>query len=176
MAYQQIRIPNTVLGPMFVECYKPGFLCLAPWWHSTCRLNGQKLPFFRVLLHCVDGRWRVEHFECFDSSVYEDKPEWPRGARKKIPDIVLEIGTAWAAANAGVMHEKGIEYLKDRVKWILDKPEHLGWVHDAIVYARFLDRMDLLRPIESIIHEAASEFSRASRRLSAHHGRTRIAA
>jgi hypothetical protein len=176
MAREHIRIPNTPIGPVFVECYQPGFLSLRPWWHSTCRLNGQKLPFFRIELHFVDGRWAVEHFECFDSSTDVDKPEWPRGARKKIPGIVLEIGAAWAAANADVIYEKGVEYLKHRLTWILDKPEHLGWVHDAIACAKHIDRMDLLRPIESIIHEAASEFSRASRKLSAERPRLHKAA
>jgi len=157
-----IRIPNTALGTIWIECFEPEILHLHPWWHESCQLDGQKLPFFRVKLRRVKGVWTVAEFE--DRCDREDAPKWPRGAAAKVPNLAVEIGAAWAAEHADVMHERAVSYLEDRIKYA---PRGVDWIREAMAHAVLLDRLDLLEPIQPLIQANANEFSRVNRKLAA---------
>jgi hypothetical protein len=90
MRNRPIRIQNTALGTIWVECYEADSLHLHPWWHESCRLEGQKLPFFGVTLRRVKSRWTIEKFDDGLHPWNTDAPKWPRGAREKVPGVVLE--------------------------------------------------------------------------------------
>jgi hypothetical protein len=115
MRNRPIRIPNTALGTIWVECYEADSLHLHPWWHHTCRFAGKELPFFGVTLQRVKGRWTITKFDDGVHPWNTDAPKWPRGAREKVPGVVLEIGAAWAAANESLIRERGIEALEREV-------------------------------------------------------------
>jgi hypothetical protein len=159
-----IRITDTVLGTIWIECFEPDRLDLHPWLHESCRLDGQKLPFFGVTLRRVEGRWTVAKFE--HDFYHPDAPKWPRGAREKIPGMVLEIGTAWAAEHESLIRDRGTEHLKEKVKAVMESTEdNLRAIRDAIAFAVSLDRLDLLEPIRPLIGAIVGEFSGINRRL-----------
>jgi hypothetical protein len=106
----------TVLGTIYVSCFELDTIRLNPWWHESCRLEGRKLPYFIVSLRRDEGRWTVADF---NDSTDPEAPKWPRGTRAKIPDIVLEIGKAWAAANESVIRDRATEFLKWEVEHLV---------------------------------------------------------
>lgn len=167
MLNRSIRLPNTALGTIHVSCFQPDTLHLNPWWHGTCRLNGTELPFFGVTLRRVEGQWTVAKFE--HDFYHPDAPKWPRGVREKIPAMVLEIGTVWAAEHESWIRDRGTEYLKEKVKAVTESSEdNLRAIRDAIEYAVSLDRLDLLEPIRSLIGAIVAEFSSVNRKLASH--------
>jgi hypothetical protein len=168
-----IRIPNTALGTILLECYEPETLHLHPWWHESCHLAGEKLPFFRVTLRRVESRWTIVDFrDSFDPAA----PEWPRGAREKVPKIAIEIGAAWAAAHESLIRERGTEYLKQEVNDLVERPaDNLELIRRAIAHANYLNRLDLLEPIRPLIGALANEFLQAEQMLKKAH-RRRLAA
>jgi hypothetical protein len=162
-----IRLANTALGTIWIECCEPDTLHLHPWWHESCRLDGQKLPFFSVTLQRVEGRWRVAKF---NDSMDPEAPKWPRGARAKLPNIILEIGTALAAANESIIRERATEHLKWEVEHLVEGRGELRWLHETIAHAKSLDRVDLLELLRSLIRALVGKFSQVNRRLAAHRG------
>jgi hypothetical protein len=175
----QIRVPNTVLGTIWIECFKLDTLYLTPWWRGSCRLDGQKLPFFRAELLKVKGRWTLADFE--DSTTRKDAPAWPRGTHTQVPIIVLGIGEAWAAENEKVIRKHQTEWLKWEVEgarkgYGASRELNINLIRKAIHDATILDRLDLLKPAQTLIQSIAGEFSQVKRYLSAQRGRTRATA
>jgi hypothetical protein len=108
-----IRITDTALGTIWIDCYKPEALDLRPWWHGTSPLDGLGMPFFTVTLRRFEGRWALAEFH---DHYKPGALEWPSGAREKVPEIVREIGAAWAAGHESYICERATNYLKLEVK------------------------------------------------------------
>jgi hypothetical protein len=157
-----IRITDTALGTIWIDCCcEPYTLDLRPWWHGSSRLDGQGLPFFTVTLRRFEGRWALMEFH---DHYQPGELEWPHGARDKVPEIVREIGAAWAAAHESYICERATNYLKREVEYLLDGAGIPG-LWKAVATAELLDRMDLLKPLQPRIREIFGEFSSVNRKL-----------